>query len=487
MFSLLLLAICSFVLSFLLTPLCRNLAVSLGFVDRPDAVRKLHRGPIPRVGGVAIFLAVAGAYGVLLLAQSGGAKVLSHGLPFVFKVLPAVGMIFLTGLADDLIGLKPWQKLAGEMAAAALVCWSGVLVSTVGGHHVIGWWAYPLTVLWLILCTNALNLIDGMDGLASGVGLFAAVTTFLAGLMTGQYKLQMATAPVIGALLAFLRFNFNPASVFLGDCGSLTLGFILGCSGIVWSQKSSTILGMTAPLIALSIPLLDTGLAIVRRMLRGQPIFSADRQHIHHRLLDRGLTPRRAALLLYGLCGIAASLALLQSTLRNHYAGLVIVIFCISAWIGVQHLGYVEFNLAGRLARPQIFCRVINEQLRLRALEGDLAHAATAEECWKVVCDAAHDLGFSHVSMRLDHTLIQQTGKVSLPDAWVLRVPLSSHEFVNLARGFDNPMAPMIIAPLAELLRRTLTPKLPLFAAAAGSQPAPVKHDIGRAVSVGAR
>ena len=155
--------------------------------------------------------------------------------------------------------------------------------------------AVPLTILWLVGCSNAFNLIDGLDGLATGVGLFATATAFLSALLTGNIALAIVTAPLLGALLGFLPYNFSPASIFMGDCGSLTVGFLLGCFGVIWSQKSATLLGMTAPLIALAIPLLDTALAIARRFLRRQPVFGADRGHIHHRLLARGFTPRRVA------------------------------------------------------------------------------------------------------------------------------------------------------------------------------------------------
>src|SRR5207245_2267878 len=161
------------------------------------------------------------------------------------------------------------------------------------------------------------------------------------------------TAPLAGALLGFLRYNFSPASIFLGDCGSLFIGFILGCYAVIWSQKSATLLGMTAPLMALAIPLLDTGLAILRRFLRGQPILAGDRGHIHHRLLDRGLSPRTVALLLYGVCSIAALFSILA--LRDRYTGIVIVVFCGMAWIGIQHLGYTEFGAARQLLAQRTF------------------------------------------------------------------------------------------------------------------------------------
>jgi UDP-GlcNAc:undecaprenyl-phosphate GlcNAc-1-phosphate transferase len=329
--SLAFLGFTSLVLSLLLTPLFRNLCLRLGFVDRPDHLRKLHKLPIPRVGGVPILLACAGAFALLLLSPLQGGNIVEHGLPLVWKILPAVILVFAAGLYDDLIGLRPWQKLAAEIAAAALVCSAGVLIAFRGLH--LGLWAFPLTVLWLVGCTNAVNLIDGVDGLAAGVGLFATLTTLVAALLQGNFALDVATVPLAGALLGFLRINFNPASIFLGDSGSLSLGFLLGCYALVWSQKSATLLGMTAPLIAVSIPLLDTALAIARRFLRRQPIFGADRGHIHHRLLDRGFTPRRVALLLYGFCGLAAAFSLLLSVTRDQYAGLVVVLFSLILFV----------------------------------------------------------------------------------------------------------------------------------------------------------
>ena len=387
----------------------------------------------------------------------------ARSLPLALSLLPAVSVVFLIGLADDFVGLNPWQKIAGQLVAASLACWSGVLIRSMGGHDVLGWWAYPITMLWLIACTNAFNLIDGIDGLATGVGLFAAITTFLSSLLHGDYGLQLVIIPLIGALLGFLRYNFNPASIFLGDSGSLTIGFLLGCCGVVWSQKAPTILGMTAPLIAFSIPLLDTGLAVVRRLLRGESIFAPDHRHIHHRLLDRGLTPRRVALVLYGVCGIAATFSLVQSVARGRVAGLVIVVFCVSAWIGVQHLGYVEFVLARRLARPQTLRRILNAQLRLRTLEGILRQATTVEGCWTAIRDAAHGFGFAQVSMRLNHTVFEEYREGSMADTWVLFVPLSSDEFVKLAGTFDSPIEPLVVAPLADLLRHALVSKLPMF------------------------
>jgi UDP-GlcNAc:undecaprenyl-phosphate GlcNAc-1-phosphate transferase len=472
MIALFLLANFALLVALMWTPLCRNAATALGLVDRPDNARKFHKVAVPRIGGVAIFIALAATCCAMILLERLAPPPVRHQLRLVMSLAPAVSLIFLVGLADDIFHLKPWQKLVGQIAAAGFVCWSGVLVRSVAWHVIPGWWAYPITIVWLVGCTNAINLIDGIDGLAAGVGLFASVTTFVAALLSGDRGLQLAVVPLIGALLGFLLFNFNPASIFLGDCGSLTIGFLLGCYGIVWSQKAPTLLGMTAPLIALAIPLLDTGLAIARRLLRGQPIFGADRGHIHHRLLDRGLTPRRVALLLYTLCGVAAALALVLDLANGRFEGLIVVVFCIAAWIGVQRLGYAEFNMAGRMVRLRTFQGVLNAQLQLGGLEEALRAANTVEECFAAARETAFVLGFTQISMRMDHTVMEAHRPGHLvEEAWSLSVPLSSEGFVRLSHSFDSTGPPMVIGSLAQLLRRALVPKLSMFQP--GAKPAP--------------
>jgi len=224
---------------------------------------------------------------------------------------------------------------------------------------------------------------------------------------------------------------------------------------------------MTAPLMALAVPLLDTGLAIVRRFLRGQPIFAADRDHIHHRLLDRGLTPRRVVLLLYFMAYIGATLSLLQNSLGQRFGGLILILFCAGAWLGIRHLGYIEFHLARRLVFPGTFLRVLNAQLRLRTLEDSLAAAQTVDQCWTAIRSASIDLGFNDLSMRLDHAVhYERIGDAEPGGCWTLEVPLSETEFVRIGHRMASDSQPMIVGAFAALLRRTLEPKLLLFQAA---------------------
>jgi UDP-GlcNAc:undecaprenyl-phosphate GlcNAc-1-phosphate transferase len=462
MYSLLFLGVVSCLLSFFLTPVVRNLFRRWGVVDRPGD-RKTHKHPIPRVGGVAILLAYVLAFGCLLAVKLKAGLLVWSAFPRVIQLLPAAGLIFAIGILDDIIGLKPWQKLCGQIAASSLAFWAGVHVHAFGGHNFAPWWSFPLTIAWLVACTNAVNLIDGIDGLATGVGLFATTTTLLAALLQHNVELALVTVPLVGALLGFLRYNFNPASIFLGDSGSLLVGFLLGCFGVLWSQKAATILGMTAPLMALSMPLIDTALAIVRRFLRGKPIFEADRGHIHHRLLDRGLTPRRAALVLYACCSLGAIASLLM--MNQNFSGFVILVFCVITWIGVQHLGYVEFGTVGRMFIEGAFRRTLSTQLALQTFEQRLSAAPTADDCWRIIEDSAKDFGFHTIDMRLaGHNYVYRNG--GRPDrSWTVRIPISTHDFIELTREFGAQSQYAVLVPFADTLRKTLESKLPTLAA----------------------
>ena len=268
------------------------------------------------------------------------------------------------------------------------------------------------------------------------------------------------TLPLAGALLGFLRYNFNPASVFLGDSGSLLIGFLLGSYGVIWSQKSATLLGMTAPLMALAIPLLDVCLSVTRRWLRGQPIFTADRGHIHHRLLDLGMTHRRVVLILYAVCGFYAALSLLQSLLSNQVGGLIIILFCAATWIGIQHLGYNEFDAAGRTLRSGAVQRLVHGQMAIQAFEKRIQSARSAEECWKVIRESSEIFDFT----RLEASLLKEEFEtercgVEAP-SWQLRIPLGESGYINVWCEFGRRHKSGILVPWVEALRAHVPPKL---------------------------
>jgi UDP-GlcNAc:undecaprenyl-phosphate GlcNAc-1-phosphate transferase len=368
-------------------------------------------------------------------------------------------VVFATGFLDDVFGLKPWMKLIGQAVAAILACNANVVIRGIAGYSLAGtWWHLPLTVLWLVGCANAFNLIDGLDGLATGVGLFATATAFLSAVLNGNIALAFVTAPLLGALLGFLPYNFSPASIFMGDCGSLTVGFLLGCFGVIWSQKSATLLGMTAPLIAMAIPLLDTALAITRRFLRGQGIFAADRGHIHHRLLARGFTARRIAYILYASGGVLAGLSLLMS--NSYFGGGVIVAFCAIIWLAVRYLGYEEFDVARRMVFGGFFRRLLNANVCVTQFEQAVGAAQTVDECWEALLDSGRAFGFSAATLRVHGREFTATLTEAPGECWTVNVPLDGAGCVDLSVPFGPDHAPATISPLCMSLRTALAPRL---------------------------
>lgn len=436
MLAILVLGITAFLFCLVLTPLCRNLFLYLNIVDRPDTDRKFHRGPIPRIGGIPIVLSYVGGLGLLVLLAPNGATISVQHRDLLWSLLPATGLVFLTGVIDDIFGLKPWQKLAGQTAAAVLAISLGARLADFAGQPASVWLSVPLSLLWLLTCTNALNLIDGMDGLASGVGLLATLATLLAAIFSHNLGLAMATVPLVGCLLAFLFYNFNPASIFLGDCGSLTIGFMLGCFGLVWSRRTGSMLGIAAPLMTLALPLIDVCLSIGRRYLRSVPIFKGDRGHIHHMIVERGFNQKTAALILYGVCVIAALLALMETFGGYRFHGLIIIVFCILIFVGVNYLGYVEISAARRTLSRKMVLRVVKEEIYLQELTRAIAKIDTLEDCWDVVLTISKDMNFTTVQMRMHGVFFEETlnDHVDEDPSWSIALSLGQYGNLRVVR-----------------------------------------------------
>lgn len=431
MYSLLFLGFVAFVLSLVLTPVVRNLSWHFGIIDLPDQKRKIHCAPIPRLGGAAIFSAVLGAYGTLLAVRFSSGAIVWEGMPLVLHLLPAFCVVFGAGILDDIFSLSPWKKLAAEVIASMLAWFAGIHVNGFGGYSFSGLAvSFALTLMWLVICTNAINLIDGVDGLATGVSLFAAITMLIGAMLNHNFPMALAVVPLVGALLGFLCYNFNPASIFLGDGGSLSLGFLLGCYGVVWDEKSTTLLGMTAPLLVLAVPLIDVGLAIARRFLRGQPIFRADRAHIHHKLLSKGLTPRCLVLIVYGACGISAVASLLITVSSENNRGFVIVLVCLAAWLGLQQLGYKEFGAARKMIGGGVFGSVLSAQLALEAFESEFRADMSIQQCSDLLFRFCAQFGFSGAVFHIDEVRRQW----GIDDGWQVCLDFPGHGYINLWR-----------------------------------------------------
>ena len=426
------LGLLAFFLCLVVTPIVRDIFRKAELVDRPDQQRKFHTTPIPRVGGIPIVVSYTGSLALLFLLSPHGVKLYIQHSRLLLSLLPATGIMFLTGLVDDLFTLRPWQKLLGQSFAAGLAVFLG---AHLGLQHGPAWLAMLISFVWLVACANALNLIDGMDGLASGVALFATVATMIAAILGGNLGLAVATVPLAGCLFAFLRYNFHPATIFLGDCGSLTIGFMLGCFGLIWSQRTGTMLGLAAPLMALALPLIDVALAVIRRFLRSVPIFQGDRGHIHHMVLARGLTTRTAVLVLYAVCGVASVMALMLSFSAHQFKWVISLVFCLLAVIGINNLGYSEISAVLRALSRKTMLRLIQEEIYLHELDLALRAAHTVEHFWTVACTACEDLCFATVCIKLDgKEFLQVMQSGTRESSWRLTVPLGNTGELTLTR-----------------------------------------------------
>jgi UDP-GlcNAc:undecaprenyl-phosphate/decaprenyl-phosphate GlcNAc-1-phosphate transferase len=279
--------------------------------------------------------------------------------------------------------------------------------------------------------------------------LLATVTMLIAALTQGNLPLALATMPLAGCLLGFLRYNFHGASVFLGDSGSLLIGFLLGCYGALWSEKSVTLAALTVPLLAVSIPLLEVALSIARRYLRNRPIFEADRGHIHHKLLERGFSPRGAVLTIYGFCGVVALLSLIATSLRNQFSGLIVLVFGAAAWMAIQQLNYTEFAMAGRMFLQGGFRRIIDFETRLAEFEKGLARATGIEECWIRIRSGSREFGFQGVRMNFEGLVFEDFQRGSSTHLWELRIPLAEARNVGFFHDVSTDTSSIVLSAFA--------------------------------------
>jgi UDP-GlcNAc:undecaprenyl-phosphate/decaprenyl-phosphate GlcNAc-1-phosphate transferase len=439
----------AFFIALVLTPIIRDISRSFNVVDRPGR-RKVHLHPIPRVGGLAIAI----AYGLALLPLSSAANPLVSSHLDALAIIPAAFIVLMTGLLDDLFSLKPLVKLAGLILAASVAFHQGLHVGAVGAVEIPVWIDYPLTVFWLVLTSNALNLIDGLDGLCAGMGLVSSLTLFTAAILHKNVALAYATFPLAAALAGFLCYNFNPATVFLGDSGALLIGFLLGSYGMFWFQKGETILSILVPMLALSIPLLDVSLSVLRRLIRGQPIFSADRGHIHHRLIDRVLSPRQAVWVLYLVGVLAAAFALLTSTgMLGRYQTLGIVAFCAIAWLGIKNLHYAEFDIAARL-RFSPERGAADAAARLSQLATALAAAPNRDAWWNTLVREGKSLGLAALRWRAVFGVLEADLDPGAPRSFSLEIPVGDGS-IRVDGRAAGPSPDCDLRELAEVIGRT--------------------------------
>ena len=301
----------AFAVAFGSTPIVKSFAQKLGAMDNPGEARRIHSHPIPRMGGLAIFLGFL--VSVVLFAEI--------AVP-VRGILIGTVIIVATGAVDDIISLKYWVKLIAQVLAAVVAVCHGVTIEGLMNPNVfadnetlvIGILSIPVTIIWIVGVTNAVNLIDGLDGLACGVSTISCVTMLVVALMVAEPNVAVILACLMGACVGFLPYNFNPAKIFMGDTGALLLGYVLATVSIMGLFKFYAVMTFLVPILALALPLFDTAFAIIRRLLKGQNPMTPDRGHLHHRLIDHGLSQKQAVAVLYSLSAMLGLTAVVICT-----------------------------------------------------------------------------------------------------------------------------------------------------------------------------
>ena len=387
-----------------LTVLVRNGAVRLGWYDQAKSSRKVHARPVPRLGGVAIVLAFNAPITALLFVDSGVALILRQQRDLILGLYLGGFAIAALGLYDDLYGAGAKLKFSVQTAVALVLYAIGFRIETLswpfGPQLALGVLALPFTVLWIVGVINAINLIDGLDGLAGGVALFAVATNFILAFSRHDVLVSLAMAALGGAVLGFLIFNFNPASIFMGDTGSMFLGFVLAAIAVKTSTKSGTTVAMLVPIIALGLPIMDTFVAMTRRALLGRSLFDADKDHIHHRLMSRlQLSHRSAVLVLYGVCCLFALTALGLAYANGVQSAMLLVAVSAVVFVLMRKLGYLDLREGPGAAR----IRKRNVQLRhlLREVVRNVQASANLSDLWNSIRPVAEEFGVARFELRI--------------------------------------------------------------------------------------
>ena len=321
--------LCAFVVSYLMCPMVKSFAYKIGAIDVPKDNRRMHKKPVPRLGGLAIFLGFM--VSMLLFVK------VDHQMQ---GILLGASIIVVLGVVDDMSPLRAYFKFCVQIFAALVAVFHGVVVQTLSNPNVfadspywdLGWLAIPITVLWIVGITNAVNLIDGLDGLACGVSTISAISMLVIALLVSESDVALVMASLVGACLGFLPFNRNPAKMFMGDTGSTFLGYILATISIQGLFKYYAIVSFAVPFLILGLPMFDTLFAIIRRLAHGQNPMAPDRGHIHHRLIDMGFSQKQSVAIAYmltGMLGLAA--VLLTSSGELKALILIAAIFIVSA------------------------------------------------------------------------------------------------------------------------------------------------------------
>ena len=396
MISLLCVFASSFALSLGLVPLARRLALRSGLVDHPDGHRKIHKRPTPVSGGLAIVVAVLIPMILLLVVGTGVLPdvLVEHG-PILLGLLLGGLIICSVGVVDDLGLLRGRHKLLGQLFAVASVIGLGGWVQTVqifAAHIELGWFGLPFTAFMMLGAINSLNLIDGMDGLLGSVGTILSLALAAMALLAGHLWAATLALALAGALLGFLRYNLPPATIFMGDSGSMLVGLILGTLAIHCSLKAPATIALAMPVALLILPIFDTSAAILRRKLTGRSIYTTDRGHLHHCLLRYGLSIPWALVVVCLCCLLASAAVLASQAFSNEWIAVITAVSIIATLVTTRLFGHAEFLLVkGRLLS------LLAPASQARHLEVRLQGSAAWKDLWRALMGRVTDLNLQQV------------------------------------------------------------------------------------------
>lgn len=403
----------STIASLVTTPLIRRLCERLKLLDVPIDGRRIHRTAIPRLGGVALYLSCLSALSLLPLVDNLLTETLSGFTDeFLMLAIPAT-LVLLVGIYDDLRGTNAVVKFAALGFISSLFYAMGGRIDALsiplfGPVQLPGLLSFVITVVWLVGITNAFNLIDGMDGLASGAALFSSLV--ILGVSVSQERTLMIVVSLVlcGALAGFLRYNFNPASIFLGDSGALFIGFVLAALSVLGTQKATTAVAIVVPILAFGFPVVDTTMTMARRLVSRKPVFQGDNEHIHHMLLARGWSQRRAVLVLYGVCALFGLAALIFPATGSKLTGFMLFVISVAVIIAVGHLRYHEVDEIRAGVKRTVADRRLRvaNNIRVRRAARALSKASDLHELFEAM---RHMLDFGEFTFA--NALVGQPGR----------------------------------------------------------------------------
>ena len=399
------------ILTCVLTPLVRYLAMQQGFVDCPQRARKVHRHATPRLGGASVLLSFLLVIVIAGLAVPHLSESLWGNNPVIGSILLGSLGVFTIGFLDDLARLSPKTKLFGEFLIAALVVWGANLSFTSVQFLGLGlisfpeWFGFGLACLWIVGMANAINLIDGLDGLASGITLAGLISISVVGYLAGISSVTWMSTLLIGCLLGFLVYNSRPASIFLGDCGSLTLGYLAGCLALLASSREGEVLDGIFPVLAFAVPILDCIFAIFRRIMRGRSPFSPDMEHFHHRLMAKGLSHGKAVLAMWAMSFSCALVAIAAPFGKGDQLFAVFVFFGLGGFILLRYLGYFRFEFFGEGLSTLIQDRKSTKtaEQTVKEVEQLVANSANLEIIEECLGKVAEGMQFQKASLSFYH------------------------------------------------------------------------------------